>query len=82
VPPKREPPPIYEVVWHDIVVTTTGWESNKLNKPDIEVCRTVGYVVYRDASWIVLVSSWSRDERITKTTIPMGATRSIIEWPK
>jgi len=79
---RKNPPPIVEVVWHDVVVTTTGWESNKLNKPEVAECRTVGYVIYRDADWIVLVSSWSSDERIAKTTIPRGVVKAIMELRK
>jgi hypothetical protein len=80
--PPQNPPPIFEVEWQDIVVTTTGWQSNKLNKPDIEICRTVGYVVFNDGKNVVLVSSWSIDEQITKSTIPIGCVRSIVEWKK
>jgi hypothetical protein len=78
---RRRPPTIVEVIWEDIV-TTSGWEAHRKRGPDVAECRTVGYVVMRDKKHIVLVSSWSSDERMSKTTIPMGVVVSITELRK
>jgi len=77
----KKPPAIVEVLWEDIF-TRPGWLGHKAREDGSAECRTVGYLLSKDARYVRLSSSWSSDERADTTTIPIGVVRSITELRK
>lgn len=69
---------VVQVRWADIVAGG-GWRSeDAARKSQPAACVSVGYVLRRTRSTLVLASSWSEDGEVLQTiVIPRGAVKSV-----